>query len=1135
MGKGFGIPGAEQGQRIRLHVAIGVGLFIAVLIMAAIWMPNSGGTRFDQAIAAQSGTMDLSNWDFDKDGPVELRGDWEFYWQQLLDPVRVSTGSLSGYIHLPVSWNKADMGGSKLPIAGYATYHLRVQLPPEGDRIWAIRLKSVATAYQIWINGQLAGSAGAVSDSASNARAGVYPQTVLFHEQGGTADIVVQVSNFEHRKGGIWENISLGTPEQLTAVHNRRQALDLMLFGSLLVMGFYHIILYLWRPRGKAPLYFGLFCLLVAVRSLQVGEVFIHTLWPSLSWNVRIRAELAGISLAFPIFLLYIKHLFPGQIPEWVSRISVWIGVAGAALSLAFAPIVRLSFFVFDEAVMIVTILYLLYVLGVAAWRRREGAAFALCGSLIYSTMVGYDILHYNEVVFAGSYSPSGLFIFIFIQSIILSSKFSKAFAAVETISDQVQSFDKMKDEFLSMTSHELRTPLNGIIGLAESMQEGAAGPLNRDQMLTLDMIVGSGRRLSHLVNDILDYSIMKNKEIVLSMGPVDLKQTAQIVMAILQPLADKKKLTLLNEIGADVPLVEADENRLQQIIYNLIGNAVKFTPAGVVSISARTVGRQVQVTVTDTGVGIPEERFEDIFKSFEQLQQPVTVAGDFGGGAGLGLSVTKRLVELHGGVIQVESEVGVGSRFIFTLPTCEDGVPAAEADEDVSTEERGFIRHWNQEATELPQVEGDSGYRILVVDDEPINLRVLTNLLSLKRYSVTTLSSGVEMLDNLYGLGQYDLIILDIMMPGLSGYDVCRKIREAYALHDLPVLLMTAKQREESLTAGFEAGANDYIPKPFDRNELLSRVHTLLTLKRAVGEMKRNATEVEALNKRLTELNRGLEGKIAERMRELEGTNRDLEKKNNELARMEVSRRQLLSDISHELRTPITSIRGYMEAILEGVVTDPDKQSDMLRMVLAKTIGLNRLIQDLFELSKLESRRSNLLFRLVPIGQLVSQLSEKYEWDIKGAGLNFISNVSEEVSRQSMAVVVVDPERIDQVMTNLLFNAIRFTPRGGTIELGFSFQASWQNSEGRDLLVTVRDTGAGISEEDLDHIFERFYRGKRPDGKATPKGSGLGLTIAKEIVEYHDGRIWVESSPGQGSVFYFSLPVHEHLAKISS
>jgi signal transduction histidine kinase len=770
--------------------------------------------------------------------------------------------------------------------------------------------------------------------------------------------------------------------------------------------------------------------------------------------------------------------------------------------------------------------------MGAAARRRREGAALTLTGFLVFSVTVINDIFYYNGTWLTGSYSPSGLFIFILLQSIILSSKFSKAFAAVETISDQVRSLDKMKDEFLSMTSHELRTPLNGIIGLAESMQVGAAGPLNREQMLTLDMIVSSGRRLSHLVNDILDYSIMKNKEIVLSMGPVDLRQTAQVVMAILQPLADKKKLKLLNEIGDEIPLVEADENRLQQVIYNLIGNAVKFTPAGAVSIHARRIGRQVQVTVADTGVGIPEERFEDIFKSFEQLQ-PASVAGDFGGGAGLGLSVTKRLVELHGGVIRVESEVGVGSRFIFTLSTSEAEVPAA--DEDIPAEERGFIRHLNQETTELPQVEGDSGYRILVVDDEPINLRVLTNLLSLKRYSVTTLSSGVETLENLYGLGQYDLIILDIMMPGLSGYDVCRKIREAYALHDLPVLLMTAKQREESLTAGFEAGANDYIPKPFDRNELLSRVHTLLTLKRAVGEMKRGAAEVEALNKRLTELNRGLEGKIAERMRELEGTNRDLEKKNNELARMEVSRRQLLSDISHELRTPITSIRGYMEAILEGVVTDPDKQADMLRMVLAKTIGLNRLIQDLFELSKLESRRSNLLFRLVPIGQLVSQLGEKYEWDIKGAGLNFICNVSDEVSRQSMAVVVIDPERIDQVMTNLLFNAIRFTPRGGTIELGFSFQASRQTGEGRELLVTVRDTGAGISEEDLDHIFERFYRGKRPDGKAAPKGSGLGLTIAKEIIEYHDGRIWVDSAPGQGSVFYFSLPVHEHLAKISS
>lgn len=308
----------------------------------------------------------------------------------------------------------------------------------------------------------------------------------------------------------------------------------------------------------------------------------------------------------------------------------------------------------------------------------------------------------------------------------------------------------------------------------------------------------------------------------------------------------------------------------------------------------------------------------------------------------------------------------------------------------------------------------------------------------------------------------------------------------------------------------------------------MLARVETLMALKKAAKEALLNANELTLLNEQLIELNHSLEQKIVERTLELEVSNLDLERKNVELARMEAARRHLLSNISHELRTPMTAIQGYAEAIVGGVLNDPDKQKRYFRMILDKTLGLNRLVQDLFELSKLESRRSNMSLQMVDAEPWISRVCDKYGTDIRQAGLGFQCDFLPAEERLRSTSLVMDPDRIDQVLTNLVFNAIHHSDKGDTISLGFILVDSVRQGEvSVEMIVQVRDTGSGITPEGLPHVFERFYRDNRDDGPATNQGSGLGLAISKEIVEYHEGRIWAESELDKGSVFYFTLPVH--------
>ncbi|MCL6265488.1 tetratricopeptide repeat protein [Flagellimonas myxillae] len=393
----------------------------------------------------------------------------------------------------------------------------------------------------------------------------------------------------------------------------------------------------------------------------------------------------------------------------------------------------------------------------------------------------------------------------------------------------ELQKIDQLKDEFLANTSHELRTPLVGIIGLTESLKDGIAGALPPKAIENLDMIANSGKRLSHLVNDILDFSKLKNKDLILSKRPVDIYAVANIVLQLSKPLLQGKQVKLINSIPKEVVLVDADENRLQQIMYNLLGNAIKFTPKGYITLLAEPKNDMLSVVVSDTGIGIPKDKLETIFNSFEQVDG--STQREYGG-TGLGLSVTKKLVELHGGTIQATSEEGKGSIFTFTLPISAEKRKKTKAKFDASMD---FVQNLNTYKEELlaedkPKLD-TQGINILIVDDEPVNRRVLENHLTVAGYSIFEASSGKEALKILDSGTNFSLILLDVMMPGLSGYEVCKKIREDIPASELPIILLTAKNRINELVAGFDAGANDYLTKPFSKNELLSRIRTHVNL----------------------------------------------------------------------------------------------------------------------------------------------------------------------------------------------------------------------------------------------------------------------------------------------------------------
>jgi len=814
---------------------------------------------------ASNGVLDLSAVNLEERGTVPLSGEWLFFWMREIDPLSVPNKKHEGVpVHQPLIWNRLEIDGEKLPEDGYGTFYLRVVGLQRGRSV-GLKIPYIYSAYRLYLNGKLCARSGIVGSSAEESAPQFRNMTCYFIPDRDFTDIVIHISNFNDLKGGMWGEIALGIKEQIERMRDLHLSLELFLVGIMMIMGIYHLILFLQRRKDRSPLWFGLLCIFLSLRYLFTGEIFITVLFADFPWLWQSRIEHILVYLSLPLFLMFFRTLYPDESHTIPVRAVQLISLTFIAITI-FAS--KKVFGIFMKPYYIVILLSMMYafVIIIRAYRkRRPGSNVALYTYILFFLAILNDILYAEMILNFVPLGTAGFFVFIISQSFNLSIRFSKAFSSIEELTGRLIKLDGIKDEFLANTSHELRTPLHGIVGIAESLMEQGEDDMTEGTKDNLTMIVSCGRRLFNLVNDILDMSKLKNNEIDLRRKPVDIKAVVDVVIDIARPLVRERDIRLRNLISDDTPPVFADENRIQQILMNLIDNALSFTTSGGVDISASLLsvpdardgeGALLEVSVSDTGIGIPEDKQPYIFDPFTQADG--SLSREFGG-TGIGLSIVKKLVELHGGTIRVESEPGRGSRFSFTVPLA-DGRVASGAfsvqrditDSAVSPDEAGAaILSESASKPEQNPITGISSDQmlsgvpgvtpvILAVDDDPVNLQVIENILQARSYSVIKSFSGDDTLHKLKKGDLPDLVLLDIMMPRISGIDLCRKIREKHSLFELPVIMVTVSDRQSDIVASLQAGANDYLSKPFDRTELLARVENLILLKRSVKEQEK-------------------------------------------------------------------------------------------------------------------------------------------------------------------------------------------------------------------------------------------------------------------------------------------------------
>ncbi|TWT07187.1 response regulator [Planococcus sp. CPCC 101016] len=1024
----------------------------------------------------------------------------------------------------PLNWNFVS-NEKGIPNVGLSSdvYWLSFTVQDQSeDREWLLEVDNPFLDKVILYSPDDFGEFSAVQLDSTSSDAGessFYYQPVfqLLPLKEGESTFFVRVESQEamHLPLTIWEDEAFDAKtRQTTAI--------IGLFGGLSLLFLACCIYWFFRYRQISFFYLLLLAISVIAVSSTWTNLNLAYIWPELGWLFR-QTVWAFFGIA-GVLILWINKKLLSENLQWqkLSGLSKTLAAFiffSSMLSFFFETIAGLFLFL-----AVLLSLALSFGMSLSVWQKGVPYAASYCLALLllvtaylFSFLTAAAVLPYVEVLQFGLYLTSGMVLLLIAKALLAKEKVNveKNEQLARQEKDRqlneieiLKNANKRKDELLAYTSNGLRTPLYGMIGIAESLQESAAGKMSPLISNQLNELVASGKNMAHLVNDILDSSKTMQAPLPLHVEPIAVDELCDTVLSLCRPLLRKESVKLYHTVPASLPKVLADPERLQQILCNLIENSIKYTNQGEITVSAIQLNEQLEISVTDTGAGIQENRIPVLFQwndGVEKLRE----------NKGLGLKIAKNLVELQGGSMKVRSHVGTGSTFSFTLPIHED--------ELMTNSPAGFESEIKELTASqladsmLKQRSTKRNLHILVIESEEVNRLVLLRQLLSAGYQAFGAKSGNTAIQ-LMGSKPVDLIVVSSSLTDMTGDELCRRIRLDYTLTELPILMLSHTDGMREKKEAFTAGANDYLLKPCDKEEFLLRIGTL--------------ADMRSLTQEITNLNYFLERNVKERTMALEITNMNLLTVNDEIQEIEKSRNEMLSAISHELGTPITLIHSYIQAVKESLIEENNPR--YLDMIHKKLLLLERLTEDLVELTKYKSGNMTLRFEEKELKAWLGRLKDSMASDVSQSGRTFEFLGTDNPDDINDALLAIDLDRLDQVISNIQWNAIKHTSsEEGMIMLSAKIMAknnedallSEEEFDG-ELVIRISDNGCGINKEALPHIFDRFYK---VDSSAGYKGSGLGLAIAKEIILAHKGQIWADSTEGKGSVFIIVLPLIFH------
>lgn len=685
---------------------------------------------------------------------------------------------------------------------------------------------------------------------------------------------------------------------------------------------------------------------------------------------------------------------------------------------------------------------------------------------------------------------------FVMLQEAVANALASaRSYEEEKKRSEALAQLDKAKTAFFSNVSHEFRTPLTLMLGpLEEVLAEQQALPSLAQEHL--QVAYRNALRLLKLVNSLLDFSRIESGRARASYRATDLAPMTADLASSFRSACEKAGLFLDVHCAELAEPVYVDHDMWEKIVLNLLSNAFKFTLEGGIRVTLQAEDGHAVLRVADTGVGVAAHELPRLFERFHRVEG---ARGRTFEGTGIGLALVQELVKLHGGAIEVQSELENGTTFTVRVPLGTAHLPSERIDGDTSlsstaTRAEAYVEEalrWLQPDDASNPVEpapvpaaanpvGEDrahGARVLLADDNA-DMRAYVERLLKSRYVVETAEHGRVALEKARQLTP-DLVLTDIMMPHLDGLGLLQALRSDPKTRSVPVILLSARAGDEARVEGIEAGADDYLVKPFSSRELLARVETHL--------------------------------RLAAMRRETEAQLREVDRRKDEF----------LAVLGHELRNPLAAITNALEILR----LNPDSAAgERAKGIMGRQLTLlTRMVDDLLEVPRVTHGKLQLDRRIIEIGSVVRAAMDEMRPQADAQEHELTSTLAAQP-----ICVDGDPVRLTQVFGNLLSNAIKYTPRGGRIQVESEL-------DGNSARIAVRDNGIGVPPEKREQIFEMFCQ-LDASGDPGSKGLGVGLGVVKSLVQLHGGRIEVLSGGhGAGSEFVVWLPVKDCSAQLSS
>lgn len=668
----------------------------SILILYLTLVELKENTSFP--VNTTKGEIDVSTFNLNNNQLVGLNGEYEFYWNQLLTPkdfVDSSKNKLTGYINLPGVWNDYIVNGKKLGGQGYATFRIRIKVPDED--LYSLKIKEFDCAYRLWVNGHYT-ECGKVGTSKSEEKPSWKRYQAIVYTYDKKIELIIQVSNFNHRKGGPEDLILLGKRDPITNYKNKQLAITYFLVGLFFIMFIYNYGLFIYRRKERSYLYFSMICLLILLRESTTGEKIIYDIFPNINWWIMIRIEYLSYTMVIPLFYMFVRVLIPEYFPKWYEYAINTTAIL-VALIVLFTPVKIFSYTpIFYQVAVALTAIFILIGLIRACLNKVEDSLIMLLSYFMLFIVCINDILYYDKVLHTAFLMPFGLFIIVFVNAFTLSKRFSNSFTTIEGLTlelsknnleleqkvtdrthevmkqkheienqakalqetnKKIITLSKFKDSMTHMIVHDLKNPLNTIINAS----------IMDDIPEKNNLIHEAGREMNNLVMNILDVYKYENTTMVLNKEHINLTELIEDAIIDVSFLGKARSIVFEIVINENIE-VNVDKAIMHRVLVNILTNAIKFSPiSGRIEVKTSLHNPDfVRISVKDHGPGVRPDRQKTIFDRFQTEAQKDSLIVS----TGLGLNFCKLAIDSHGGDIYVESKEMQGATFNIIVPLTE-------------------------------------------------------------------------------------------------------------------------------------------------------------------------------------------------------------------------------------------------------------------------------------------------------------------------------------------------------------------------------------------------------------------------------------------------------------------------------